>query len=352
MAWAEASSQFVMKAQSAAAGAWESVAGMLGFGYTDFSPEEVLQQTPNIDPHFIAKAPMSNGNLDVHTLVQLGKIGLKRGKEITAQTHPELYHAWAVMSARAGLHHVPQLILAQSNTANALTVSPQEVVVTTGLLKLLNLREVNAVLGHELGHASSDHTTPRVVSTLAFGLPGAFAGDMLSDRFLTRTAAGEGKGIITGVRNYLASGKSSLLALFVKIGAIMTGAYTGKVVANYVAFRPTELDADRKGAVISGDPEGLIMAIDKLYKSHPAGTLKGALGSLLATHPSGETRIRHLRKLAQTAPPLPDITTMDEVAPVPLSVADGAPSALITGAALAERVGSPVAPAVAGGYSS
>lgn len=350
MAFAHTSTLLVMRAQSALAGMWESLQGMLGYGqYSDFSPEEMLAKTPNIDPRFIAKAPMSNANLDVHTLDQLGKIGLKRGKEITAHSHPELYHAWAQMSARAGLKHPPQLILCESKTVNALTISPQEVCVTTGLLKILNLREVNAVLGHELGHVTSNHTAPRVVALAAFGLPGAIAGDVVAARILTPSVT-EKHAPTFGqrIRYSLATGHSGLLRAMLQFGAIFTGAYAGQVAAHYAAYRPTEFDADRKGAHISGDPEGLISALSKLEGTHKSNSILRSVGQLLSSHPSTSARINRLRTIAQTTPEVPAAPVAD-VAPMAVAVTGSSPTSLITGAALAERVGAPVGPQLAGG---
>ena len=332
MALAQTSMQLVMKAQSAFSGVWNSLEGLFGYSqYSDFSPEEVLAKTPNIDPRFIAKAPMSNENLDVHTLSELGKMGLKRGKEITAQSHPELYQAFAEMSARAGLKHVPQLILAESKTVNALTITPQEMCVTTGLLKILTLREASAVLGHELGHGSSNHTTPRVVASGLFVGGGALMGEYYS----RLPGTGGGRHVLPG---YL---PETIFNMFV-------GGWLGSIVANQISVRPTELDADRKGAHISGDPEGLISALQKLEGSRKAGPLTRAFAMLTSGYPSTETRINRLRAIAQSIPEAP-AAPVAEVAPVPVDAIGSSPTALITGAALAARVSAPDTPALANG---
>lgn len=351
MAFAQTSMQLVMKAQSAVSGVWNSLQGLFGYSqYSDFSPEEVLAKTPNIDPRFIAKAPMSNENLDIHTLDQLGKMGLKRGKEITAQSHPELYQAFTEMSARAGLKHPPQLILAESKTVNALTITPQEMCVTTGFLKVLNLREVSAVLGHELGHATSNHNQPRLLALAGFGIPGAILGDMVSQRVLTPVAMGQkALPFFQRARNWIATGPSNLLRTATNVLGILAGAYAGQIAAHYAAYRPTELDADRKGAYISGDPEGLISALNKLENTHKSKSLVRSINQLLSSHPSTETRINRLRTIAQTMPEAP-AAPVAEVAPIPVAAMGSSPTALITGAALAEqRVSAMDAPAMANG---
>ncbi|MDX2094846.1 MAG: M48 family metalloprotease [Alphaproteobacteria bacterium] len=341
----------MLKAQGALASVRERI--QMLFGYTDFSPEEALAASPNIDPRFIAQAPMSNANIDVHVLGQLGSIGLKRGKEITATSHPELYHAWATMSARAGLTPPPQLILAESKTINALTLSPQEVAVTTGLLKLLNLREVAAVLGHELGHGSSNHTTPRVAASAIFGGAGLVLGDhfayygglgqhlkadVANPSFLRRAALG-----------LFGNGKAPLSFLG-SAASVTAGGALGMMVANQVSVRPTELDADRKGALISGDPEGLISALSKLDRNRKSSPIRNFFSYLQSGYPSMETRIRRLRELEQHMPAESPAAPMEAVAPVPVAQAEAAmvmPTTEIRNAVQAERVGTPVAPALA-----
>lgn len=353
MSFTPDNSFFMLKAQNLFATAKERLQGL--FGYTDFSPEEVLNNTPGIDPRFIAKAPMSNADIDVHVLSQLGSIGLKRGKEITATSHPELYHAWAAMSTRAGLTPPPQLILAESKTINALTLSPQEIVVTTGLLKLLNLREVTAVLGHELGHGSSNHTTPRVLATGIFGAAGLVLGDHFAyhggiGHYLKADVANPGF-LRRAALGLFGNGKAPLSFLG-SAASVAAGGALGMMVANQVSVRPTELDADRKGALISGDPEGLISALSKLDHGRKASPIRTFFSYLQSGYPSMETRIRRLRELEQRMPAESPAAPMEAVAPVPVAQAEVAmmmPGAQIHSAMQAERVGTPVAPALASG---
>ena len=348
MSFNPGSSPLFQMAQSALESAWASI-GQL-FGQTNFSADESLINTPNIDPHFIPKVPMSNANLDVHLLGELGRMGMKRGKEITAQTHPELYQAWQTMCMRAHLGRVPQMILAESKVPNAASLSGENaIVVTTGLLKRMNLREVRAVLGHELGHESSDHKTPRGLSTVLFGGGGLLLGNMLANRgglgamikdvenpsFLRRAA----KWVFGG-----GPGQSSVLAAEIYMAA---GALTGTVIANQVSVRPTELDADHKGAIISGDPEGLISALNKLEDRPNKKPFFRFLSQIQSGYPSTQTRIRKLREFMESNPQVGTALPMPLPMPVPQALASDAPGLQVSGAALAEeRMGAPVQPAL------
>jgi predicted Zn-dependent protease len=133
------------------------------------------------------------------------------------------------------------------------------------------------------------------------------------------------------------------LSLIDSVVSIAIGLGLGSIVANQVSVRPTELDADRKGAMISGDPEGLISALSKLESTRKSGPIGSFFAHLRSGYPSTETRIRHLRGLPQTMPASTETGPIAEIQSVP--VEGVSPTALITGAALAERVGTSVAPA-------
>jgi Zn-dependent protease with chaperone function len=353
MAFAPSSSSLVLKTQSAASAMWDALQGQ--FSRADFSPEEALIKSPHIDPRFIAKAPMSNANLDVHTLNQLGAMGLKRGKEVTAQTHPELYRAWEKLSARAGLKQTPQLILVESNTINAFTISPQEMVVTTGILKILTLRELDAVLGHELGHGISDHTTPRILASGGFIGAGALIGERLSHMPLPEGLANSAvkeKGFWSGLKQVLHGRNTMPGFLSGTVASMALGGWLGSIVANQVSVRPTELDADRKGAIISNDPEALISALTKLENSRKGSLLNQAWRLLCSGYPSTETRIEHLHEIARHlprhAPEVPPAGTM----PLPATTEVDAPltpGVTISQVMQAERVGAPLGQALANG---
>ena len=337
--------------QAALSSAWSGVQSL--FSHSDLSPEEALIRTPNIDPAFIPRVPMSNANIDVHLLNTLGAQGLKRGKEITAATHPELYHAWASMSARAGLNPTPQLILAESKVVNAQTMGHEEVVVTTGLLKALNLREVRAVLGHELGHATSDHMKPRLMALALVALPTAVAGNLFAlnggfAQFVKQDVANPG--MLEKAARWLTKTRHSIVGMLGEFAYLLTGAAVGLVAANQLTVRPTELDADRKGVMISGDPEGLISALSKLEATRQKKPLQHMLRLLQSGYPSTEHRIRSIREVARTMPAGEAMPLQQPVMPPeppvmpepPIVAADANPQSQVHGVAHVERVGSPV----------
>ncbi len=277
-------------------------------GHTDFSPEETLAEAANVDPRLVPRVPMSAENIDVHLLSELGKLGLKRGKLITEASHPELMQAWKTMSARAGLKKAPQLILAESDAANALAVTPEEVVVTTGLFKLLDAREVTAVLGHEFGHEKSNHQRPRMLATALLG----GAGVILGDRFARQGGVGallqkwvKGDGKVKQFLNWKFGAEARPSSVLGSLIYMAIGGGIGSVLANQLTVRPTELDADAKSVAISGDPQALISALSKLDAARPTNSPGRLLSYLQSGYPSTKTRIDRLRSMVAHAPAEP-----------------------------------------------
>lgn len=307
------------------------------------SPEAALLNSTLRDARLAPQVPMSHEQIDVGTLAQLSGIGLKRGKLVTEASHPELMAAWKGMAQRAGLGHAPQLIIAESDTLNALTISKDEVAITTGLLKRLDLRQTVAVLGHELGHVGSDHVSSRVVATAALAGAGIAAGNefgrhggistvsgKLAQRFPKATPILKWFGLNPHHQS------SSALGYTAYIGA---GALAGSVLANHLSVRPTELDADRKGAHICADPQGLASALEVLQQLSSKKTFMGTLKHLQSGYPSIQTRIDALRQMDSTQPPVLAQVLAPHVSQA--TVAER-PQAQVQNVALAERVGTPV----------
>lgn len=331
-------------------------------GQQQFSPEETLWEQPLLDARFAPRTAMTNENIDVHTLNVLGSLGLKRGKLMTKESHPELMAACDEMAKRAGLAKTPQLILVESDSLNALTLSKQEMAITTGLLRAMDYRSVCTVLGHEFGHASSDHTTIRILSTGALGLAGMLVGGEVA------RAGGFGRKVSDFISNRFASVNNLLTKIYgadrsrssslpVAAAYIGMGFTVGSIIANHISVRPTELDADAKGARISGDPEGLALALETLAKHMPERGILHKLNALRSGYPSIETRVRKLRELAVQQPAqFKPIALMPSPVPEPgktthhiqADAVSAAPVVQIQGSTIsAERSGTPVtAPAL------
>lgn len=310
-------------------GVSRAVYGMFeGARPTAYSPEAALLNQPLRDPRLAPKVPMSPTDIDSGTLAALSKMGMKRGKLITHESHPELMAGWEAMAQRAGIP-APQLIIAENKVPNAgalmIHKPAQEVVMTTGLLQRLDLRETLAVLGHELGHAKSDHTTPRVVASLGLGLLGVSLslalgrflriGDRI-DGLMQRTK------VTSWVSEHVFGRTHGGMGLLESSGYFMGGLIAGNTVAAHLTVRPTELDADAKGAQISTDPQGLAMALQHLESyGQKQGPVKRMLAKILSGYPSTEERISRLETMhAQTGSQPLAASVPVGVAPMPQAV--------------------------------
>lgn len=318
------------------------------------SPEADLLGGAMRDARLVPRAPMSNANIDVGLLGQLSSIGLKRAKEVTDQSHPELMQAWRLMAQRAGLAKAPQLIIAESPSLNALTINKDEVTITTGLLRILDLRETTAVLGHELGHVQSEHIMPRLVTTALFGGAGALYGNELARRgtfgaFAERMASKwepTRKAFAWLHPHGTVSGPSVLG------GAIAIGSFAsvGAMVGRHFSVRPTELDADAKGAAISGDPIGLAMALNQLQTHAKPNAAKQMLAQIQSGYPSTDKRIAALQELGQRQPMVPVLAELEArqaQTAAPAQPAAGQPRVAVSEITGAERVGEISGPALA-----
>lgn len=201
------------------------------------------------------------------------------------------------LAARAGLKTAPRLYIVPSQTMNAFAVgtpSRYSLGVTDGLLARLDGRELAGVLAHEITHVRNNDIW---VMSLA---------DVLS-RF-TRSM--------------------SLFAILLFVFSVPTTIFTGApapwLAIALLYFAPTlssllqlalsrsrEFDADLGGAALTGDPEGLAMALAKLERYQgrffedifmPGRRIP--VPSVLRTHPKTPERIARLMALKklETAP--------------------------------------------------
>ncbi len=166
------------------------------------------------------------------------------------------------------------------------------VCVSTGLLKLMNKDEVEAVLGHEMSHVANGDM---VTMTLVQGVMNTFvvfASRLVGwavDRVILKN-----EDDAPGAGYYITS-----MVLDIAFGFL-----AGIVVATYSRWR--EYHADAGSARLLNSPEPMIAALQRLNTMQPAelpGAMKGfgvsgGIGSLFASHPSCEDRIEALRKHA------------------------------------------------------
>ncbi len=296
-------------------GAARGVAHFMGFAPPLATWDEILGSAPLPDERLRPQAPMQRVNMRGRA----ADMSLDNTFEITATTHPEFYAAWTTLCHRAGYRHPLQLLVAQTNDINATAFSDGTMVVTTGLLKLLNLRETVSVLAHELGHERHDHDTPARLSHALFGLGGIMAGHAVGqhgglDSFYHRVVA---KGGASGrwLARHLAEApaeysprQASLLGSLVYMAV---GWMFGQTLANQVSTKPAELQADLEAVAIGGDPEGLASALTKLDRAVHGSALNTWLAYLTSGYPTIAERLDSIRRAAAETPAHPIAIAME-----------------------------------------
>jgi len=201
------------------------------------------------------------------------------------------------LSQRMGLP-MPRLWLIPEASPNAFATGRNpahaSVAITAGLLEAMDDRELEGVLGHELGHvANRDILISSVAATLAAAIT-----------FLARMAFFFG-----GRRDDEDEGGSPLVGMLMLILAPIAA-----LLIQMAISRTREYAADASSARYTGSPQGLIAALRKLevfskripMDASPATAhmfiIKPFTGSslmrLFSTHPSTEDRIARLRALA------------------------------------------------------
>ena len=230
------------------------------------------------------------------------KIVLKRyrAQEVTREEAPELYSVVEELTRNANLP-MPKVYVIPEEAPNAFATgrNPKHaaVAVTSGLLKLLDMREVRGVLSHELSHVKHRDI---LISAVAATIAGAIMVLVRIAQFSALFGFGgdDDDGGIIG------------LLFFIIVGPIAA------LIIQMAISRSREYYADEEGAKISSDPLALASALSKLDAYSKRIPLTRAtettshmfivnpfsgksIMKLFSTHPPIEERIRRLKEMAR-----------------------------------------------------
>lgn len=234
-------------------------------------------------------------------------IAAMRARPVSEQEAPVLYGIVRELSAKAG-KPMPRIYVAPTMSPNAFATGRNErhaaVCCTQGILQLLNEREIRGVLGHELMHVyNRDILTSAVASALAMVI--SYLGYAL-------LYSGGGR----DSRDSRDGGAGGLGLIGVLLSVIL--APIAASLIQMAISRTREYDADEDGSRLTGDPEALASALQKItygaqvnHMPKTAGTQAAAalmianpfssdgLSKLFSTHPSTEDRIARLMQMGQ-----------------------------------------------------
>lgn len=212
---------------------------------------------------------------------------------------PRLYQMTKAMAARAGIP-MPALYVIHDDQPNAFATgrNPQNaaVAVNTGLLNLMDERQVAGVVAHELAHIRNRDTLIMTVTATIAGAIGMLAqfGAFFG---MARDSDGRPANPIAGI----------LIMILAPIAAM---------IVQMAISRSREYEADRVGAEIVGDPNALADALESLEagvqrihsqwaENYPAAAplcivnpLAGTgMDNLFSTHPKTANRVAALRAM-------------------------------------------------------
>jgi heat shock protein HtpX len=226
-----------------------------------------------------------------------------RAQPVTREQLPEVYEIVERLSRKAGLP-MPRLYLIPSRTPNAFATgrnpANSAVAVTEGILELLDRRQLEGVLAHELSHVQNRDVLIATIAAAVAGLISALGHMIQWGAILGGFGRREGE-----------EGGNPFAAIAWAILAPLIA-----LVIQMAVSRSREFGADASGAALVGDPDALadaLVALEKgnevrpyeyggpatahLFIVNPFHGVGGKMLQLFSTHPPLEERVRRLREM-------------------------------------------------------
>ncbi len=220
-------------------------------------------------------------------------------QQVDETSAPQYYNIVKDLTQRAGMP-MPKVFIINEDQPNAFATgrNPEHAAVaaTSGIMKILTERELRGVMAHELTHVKNRDILTSTVSATVAGAISSLA--QFAGFFGARDSEGRSNPMV------------GMLIMFLAPVAAM--------IIQMAISRTREFLADKGGAEISGDPEALASALEKIHRyaqglplnaaeMHPETAQMmimnplsgGGLKGLFSTHPDTGERVARLRAMAR-----------------------------------------------------
>ena len=195
---------------------------------------------------------------------------------------PELLNVVKEMSLAAGIPP-PKVYMVKDSDPNAFTIgtipTDSSIVVTSGLLELLNREELQGVIAHEMSHIRNSDTRLMTIITVLFGAV------LLLSEWMKKSA------FLGGFAGSRVPGAGWMLRGVFFIGWLLTVLFA-PLIARIVAMavsRQREYLADAGGAELTRNPKALAHALIKIENAaEPTTSFQKGIAHMCIVDPSGK----------------------------------------------------------------